>query len=130
MAMGMDWLPTLVEIAGQEAPEGIDGHSLMNTLQGKDEPAAADREYYFVRREGGPVYGGKTIEALRKGDWKLLQDNPFAPQELYNLKNDPREEYDMISKAPKVLNELRAALRKHIQIGGAVPWQAPEGKQP
>lgn len=129
LSMGMDWLPTIVEAAGQKAPEGIDGHSLLNTLLGKEDPVTSDRDYYFVRREGGPQYGGKTIEALRKGEWKLLQDSPFAPQELYNLKNDPREEYDMVTKAPKILNEMRAALRVHVQIGGAVPWQPPQKDQ-
>jgi arylsulfatase A-like enzyme len=127
IALGMDWFPTIVEAAGQKPPDGIDGHSLLGTLLGTDPETGAKGEYYFVRREGGPQYGGKTIEALRKGDWKLLQDSPFAPQELYNLKDDPREEYDMATKAPKVMNELRAALRVHVQIGGAVPWQAPEG---
>ncbi|HSH92764.1 MAG TPA: N-acetylgalactosamine 6-sulfate sulfatase, partial [Roseimicrobium sp.] len=57
------------------------------------------------------------------GDWKLVQDNPFAPLELFNLKEDPMEATDRSSRDRKVFNEMSAALRKHIQRGGQVPWQ-------
>jgi arylsulfatase A-like enzyme len=42
-----------------------------------------------VRREGGPQYGGRSCEAIIRGDWKLMQNDPFSPMELYNLKADP-----------------------------------------
>ena len=58
--------------------------------RGQEQPETR-KDFYFVRREGGPAYAGKTIEALRQGDWKLLQDTPFTPLELYNLKDDPKE---------------------------------------
>ena len=60
----------------------------------------ADRDHYFVRREAGPAYGGKTIEALILGERKLLQDSPFAPRELYNLRLDPREMTNLAAKEP------------------------------
>lgn len=122
MALAMDLFPTVLEAAGCPIPEGIDGVSFLPTLLGEAQ-ADPPRELYFVRREGGPAYGGKTIEALREGDWKLLQDSPFAPQELYNLKDDPRETTDLADKRKPMLNRLRADLRRHIQRGGAVPWQ-------
>ncbi|HRH98668.1 MAG TPA: N-acetylgalactosamine 6-sulfate sulfatase, partial [Prosthecobacter sp.] len=82
------------------------------------------RDLYFVRREGGPAYGGKSYEALIRGDWKLMQNTPYSPLELYNLKNDPQEKNNLMGKAPKVFQELSTAMRKHVQIGGATPWQA------
>jgi arylsulfatase A-like enzyme len=85
-----------------------------------------ERSHYFIRREGGPQYGGKTIDAIIKGDWKLLQDNPFAAQELYNLKNDPQETTDLAARERKVALELSALLRKEGQRGGTVGWQRPE----
>lgn len=122
MALSMDIFPTLCEAAGVEPPPGIDGRSFLPVFSGQ-EPQQPEREAYFVRREGWDAYGGKTIEALRRGDWKLIQDSPFAPQELYNLKSDPGETTDLAKKEKKVLRELAAALRGHIQRGGAVPWQ-------
>jgi arylsulfatase A-like enzyme len=45
--------------------------------------------------------------------------------ELYNLKRDPQETTDLAAKEKAVVRELTAELRRHIQHGGQVPWQAP-----
>ncbi|WP_309715048.1 sulfatase-like hydrolase/transferase [Armatimonas sp.] len=118
----MDLFATSCAVAGVSIPAGIDGTSFLPTLRGEPEPPES-RAHYFVRREGGVAYGGKTIEALRRGEWKLLQDSPFAPQELYNLKADPLESTNLATKNPEVFRELAAALRRQIQQGATVPWQ-------
>jgi arylsulfatase A-like enzyme len=120
----MDIFATAAEVAGVKPAAGIDGVSFLPALLGGNAPEAP-REFYFVRREGGIAYGGKTIEALRRGDWKILQDSPFAPLELYNLANDPKETTDLAQEQRKMLRELDAALRLHVQRGGGVPWQPP-----
>jgi arylsulfatase A-like enzyme len=123
-ALSMDLFPTLCEAAKIAVPHGIDGRSVLPTLLGQQQPPL--REYWFWRRrEGGNHYAGKTIEAVRKGDWKLLQNSPFAPLELYDLGRDPQEQHDLASEHPEVLNDLAAALRKEIQRYGSVPWQPP-----
>lgn len=122
--LNFDIFPTFQELAGQKPRPGLDAVSLLPLLEGKDMPAG--RTLYFVRREGGPAYGGRSYEALIRGEWKLMQNDPFSPLELYNLKNDPQEQNNVRTKAPKVFNELSAALRKQIQEGGRVPWQKPE----
>jgi len=83
------------------------------------------RDLYFTRREGGRAYGGKTYEAIIRGDWKLLQNDPYSPLQLYNLKTDPQETEDLAATHPKRVNELSKVLRAHIQRGGATPWQKP-----
>lgn len=125
MALTMDMFPTALHAADVPPPAGIDGITLLPTLRGEAEPNSR-KNHYFVRREGGPAYGGKTIEAFRQGDWKLLQDSPFAPLELYNLSDDPRETTDLATKQRKVFLELSAELRRQIQRGAATPWQPPE----
>ena len=125
-ALTMDILPTALAAAGIDPPSELplDGVSFLPTLLGKEQTPL--REYWFFRRrEGGNRYAGKTIEAVRWGDWKLLQNSPFEPLELYNLKTDPREEHDLSKQSPQIFNQLSAQLRKEIQRYGAVPWQAP-----
>ena len=122
IALTMDMFPTALAAAGISPPGGIDGVSLLPTFLERPEPEPR-KFHYFIRREGGPDYGGKTIEALRSGDWKLLQDSPFAPLELYNLKADPLEKNNLAGKQREIRAKLDATLRRQIQIGGAVPWQ-------
>lgn len=121
-AVSMDIFATGCEAAGVNAPEGIDGVSFLPTLLGQAQEHAT-RDLYFVRREGGQLYCGKTIEALIRGEWKLVLNSPFAPMELYNLKNDPEETTDLAAKEKKILGELAAGLRLQVQRGGMVPWQ-------
>ena len=119
-----DLFPTFVELAGGQPSAELDAVSLVPLLKGEAMPEG--RELYFVRREGGPAYGGRSYESIIRGEWKLLQNDPYSPLELYNLKNDPQEKNNVRAKAPKVFNEMSTALRRHIQRGGATPWQPPE----
>jgi arylsulfatase A-like enzyme len=125
----MDLFATFAEAAGAKVPTNIDGVSFLPTLCGTPQPElapfASGRGLYFVRREGGPAYAGKTIEALIRGEWKLIQNSPFAPLELYNLRTDPQESRNRANDQKQVFNELSSALRKHIQDGGKTVWQEP-----
>jgi len=124
MAMSMDLFPTVCEAAGIKVPAGLDSVSILPTLEGKTQTPLR-KHWFFRRREGGNRYGGKTIEAVRSGDWKLLQNSPFAPLELYNLKTDPLEKENLAEKNRKKFNELSTLLRAEIQRYGSVPWQKP-----
>ena len=126
MVMSMDIFPTLLEAVGIEynGKDKLDSKSFLPTLLGESQDDLR-QHLFFSRREGGNRYGGKTIEAVIRGDWKLLQNSPFKPLELYNLKNDPPEQKELSKQAPKIFNELSSALRRQIQYYGEVPWQKP-----
>ncbi len=121
-ALTMDLYPTLVEAAGGEMNHAIAGKSFLPLLTG-DSMNEADRPLYFVRREGGTRYGGLTIQAVQFNNWKLLQNSPFAPQELYNLAEDPTESNNLIEQEEEKYKELNALLMQFVQAGGRVPWQ-------
>jgi arylsulfatase A-like enzyme len=124
-AMTMDLFPTICELAGATINHHIEGRSILPTLLGKKQEQLRG-EWFFTRREGGTRYQGKTIDAVIKGPWKLLQNSPYGPFELFNLADDPKETTDLSQKNRAKYNELSAALRKQIQREGAVPWQKPE----
>ena len=101
IAVTMDLFPTICAAAAAEWKQTIDGQSILPTLLGQ-EPLDVERDVFFHRREGNLRYAGLTIQALRRGDWKLVRNSPFAPVELYNLKDDPREQRDLSKEKPRV----------------------------
>ncbi len=118
-----DLFPTFVELAGAKPDSQLDAISLVPLFNGGT--IAKPRDLYFVRREGGNLYGGKSYEALIQNDWKLMRNDPFSPYELYNLKEDPKETNNLATKNRKIFEKLAAAMRHHVQRGGTSPWQAP-----
>ena len=121
LGITMDLLPTLCEIAGMKVTHEIDGKSLAPIwLQGaKGDP---NRTLIWVRREGNRRYQGRAYYAIRRGDWKLLQNTAFEPMQLVNLTNDPKEANPSPPNG-KVANELTRALMGHILKAGQIPWQ-------
>ena len=120
-----DLFPTALELAGVPLPTGLDARSLTPALEG-GALGTPNRDLYFVRREGGAKYMGKSYEALIQGDWKLMQNDPFSPLQLFNLKDDPQEKADLAKQTPQRVREMSHALRAHIQAGGSAPWEKPE----
>lgn len=125
-ALSMDLFPTLLAAAGAAAPAGIDGHNLLPTLLGQTQPPRRGPVYY-LRREGGVEFGGKTIEALFDGRWKLVCDNSYGPRQLFDLSADPYETRDLAATERATFARVDAQLRRQLQRGGQTPWQPPEG---
>jgi len=120
VALTMDIFPTVCAAAGVDVTHEIDGVSFLPTLLGRNQPDE-DRFLFWVRREGGR-YGGQAYYAARYGDFKLVQNSPFEPLELYNLAADPKEEKPLGRNHP-MYRRLFTALQNHISKAGAVPWQ-------
>jgi len=120
VALTMDLFPTVCEGAGAEFSHEVDGRSFLPTLLGNVQPPE-ERLLFWMRRDGGP-HAGLAYYAVRHGDWKLLQDGPDQPLQLFHLKSDPREERPVKDK-PQVFALLRAALPNHVIQAGAAPWQ-------
>ena len=98
----------------------IDGMSLLRTITGQ--PQVTDnRVVYFMRREGGR-YGGMCYYATRQGQYKLVQNTPFEPMQLFNLETDPREQIPLETSSEK-FEYLRYRQSQHIREAGKIPWQ-------
>ena len=120
IAITMDLFPTICDAAGASVTHKIDGRSILPILLDRDRHEG-ERLLFWVRREGGH-YGGRAYYAARYGDYKLVQNSPFEPMELYNLKDDPKEQRPLGNKH-RMYRQLFTALRDHIIEAGAVPWQ-------
>jgi len=103
-----DWLPTACELAGVDAPEGIDGLSYVPMLVGQPQPS---HEYLFWS------YGPK--KAVRKGKWKAVIPGRDEPLELYDLDSDIGEQADLASQHP----DLVAEMKRVIEISTKRPEQ-------
>lgn len=123
LGLTMDLFPTLCEIAGVTINHEIDGISLTPGIQGKKQ-ITDDRTVFFVRREGGG-YGGLCYYAARKGKYKLLQNTPFEPLQLFDIVSDPYEKQPLDENSEE-FRDLKYNLSQHIRKSGAIPWQAEE----
>lgn len=86
-----DFMATVAELAGVQAPVGIDGHSLAPLLTGNG--IQRKRDYLiFEHHEGdGPDGNGLNPRwAIIRGDYKLIEFSNNE-QRLYNLATDPDE---------------------------------------
>ena len=101
-----DFLPTACEVAGVEAPDGIDGISYLPALEGREGPQHDYLYFEYPERDGQ--------QALRTKRWKVVRNHlkrgepTFA---LYDLEADPGESEDVSAQHPEIANELRAVLR-------------------
>jgi arylsulfatase A-like enzyme len=124
--MGMDFMPTIADIAGIPIEHEIDGASLKDIWLngGKSNP---NRTMIWVRREGNRNYQGRAYYAIRQGKWKLFQNTPFEPMKLVDLEADMTEKNPQPAKG-KVADQLMNELMVHIQKAGKTPWQKPTDK--
>lgn len=103
----VDIMPTILEILGIK-PEGffIEGASLVHFLTGEDKDMKRDlyceSQYPKLNLNWAPLEGIVTFDG-----WKYI----YAPKpELYNLKEDPQEKKNLLSKNPQKAKSLHGRL--------------------
>jgi arylsulfatase A-like enzyme len=128
IAMLMDWFPTACEAANVDVSQEIEGRSILPLLFG-DSLDFRDRSYYWVRREGGEWCGhrylGQAYHAVRRGNMKLLHNDPFAPLEMYDMSKDPMEKYDLSKSDHGEMRELCRFMQRQVLKAGAIRWGKP-----
>jgi arylsulfatase A-like enzyme len=98
-----DMLPTFCDMAGVNAPDSIDGISLLPTLLGKPQRPHDYLYWEFTER------GGK--QAIRMGDMKAVRNNVSANRdaeiELYDLAEDLGETTNIAAQHPDIVKQMK-----------------------
>jgi len=123
----IDILPTLAFAIDVPLPEKkIDGVNIYPLLEGDFSGSPRDEFYYYYRRN--------SLEAVRKGNWKLVFNHPGRTYEgfqpgadgmpgevnewspfkggLYDLRRDPGERYDVSESYPEIVERLEHLAQK------------------
>ena len=122
LASTIDILPTLAAITNSSLPEKkIDGVNILPLMLGDEDANPRKTFLYYYRKN--------SLEAIRKGNWKLVFAHPgrtysgFKPgvdgfpgstnenfdfeEGLYDLSRDPGERYNVKEYYPEVVAELK-----------------------
>lgn len=142
LASTIDILPTLAAITQAPLPEKkIDGVNILPLMLGDENANPRETFLYYYRKN--------SLEAVRKGNWKLVFAHPgrtyigFKPgadgfpgsvtenfqheEGLYDLRRDPGERYDVKEYYPEVVTELKKIAEEARQdLGDDI--QKAEGK--
>lgn len=105
----VDFYPTFMELAGAGLPpdQAFDGISILSQLKGSS--GKKDRAIYWHY----PVYHHEVpMGAIRKGNWKLVENFQTNEIELYNLEEDIGEENNLAEQNPGKRNELLTQLQE------------------
>jgi arylsulfatase A-like enzyme len=99
----IDVAPTILSAASIPAPPSFQGRNLMAGDQAAGHPVYAESLYTYDAFRWAP------LRSLREGDYKYIE----APRpELYNLRDDPHEQINLVRKNTAKAQELRVRLGK------------------
>lgn len=123
LASSIDIMPTIAEITGASLPEHkIDGVSILQLLTGNFNTSPRHIFYYYYRQN--------SLEGVQMDYWKLVLPHPCISYtgvdpgkdgwpgktsnvtvdklELYDLRRDPGERYDVAGMYPEMVKKLQA----------------------
>ncbi|GIX00081.1 MAG: sulfatase [Pirellulaceae bacterium] len=126
LAIGTDFFPTLIELAGGTPPEGLDGISLVPALRGEQ---LVDRALFWHYPHYGNQ-GGEPSAIMRHGSWKLIHYYEDGRNELYNVEDDIGEQHDVAAVHPQRVQSMWRELHSWLeQVGAVFPTPNPRFDQ-
>lgn len=92
-----DFLPTCCDLLGIEAPDDIDGISILPTLL-EQQKKQKQHEYLYWELQGQ--------QAVRMGRWKAVRLKPNQKIQLYDLDKDIGEQNDVAGVRPEIVTKM------------------------
>ena len=116
----VDVMPTLLEMSGLRAPEGVQGRSLQPLLRGagatpasggwKRRPLIAEKQPFSDTDHPNAT----EAYAIMDGKWKLIQNVARPPEkpefELFDFYADPLDQINLASSHPDVVAKMAKEL--------------------
>jgi arylsulfatase A-like enzyme len=96
MTLNIDIAPTLLDLAGIDVPDCMQGNSVVSLLHGND--LNWRKEWLYEHTvSGGGVRGLVNVQGVRTHDWKYIrypkQETQF--EQLFHLKDDALEQNNL-----------------------------------
>lgn len=122
----VDVLPTLLELAGVDAPSDLDGLSLLPLLTEADADTRAelfDARPLFAHRKQRRGIEGQPMWAVMQGRWKLVHDEFTGTTALYDTVADGHEQHDLAAAQPERVAQMLSLRASHAARGSLGPGQ-------
>jgi arylsulfatase len=118
-----DIMPTLLDVAGAQAPEAIDGRDVL-PVQGQSVLALfsgkSEKAYAGANRVGYELF---SFKAFIDGRWKIVRmPKPLGTGEweLFDLSKDPAEIHDLSAEQPDKLQDMVALWEQYKKENGVL----------
>lgn len=113
-----DLMPTMLDIAGVEAPDDLQGRSLMPLIRGeardwRDVSYIENETHNIMRDSNAEPRARRRQRAVFDGRFKLIVEKGEVI--LFDLETDPEERFNVTDKHPDEVSRLAGRLRTEAQ---------------
>jgi len=112
IVLSIDLAPTMLALAGIEAPESMQGENMMSLVNNQSLPWRSHFYYQHTYNTDPPRSPIAESEGIRTARWKFIRYPQIDPvyEQLFDLESDPFERNNLVSdeQHSPTLNKLRA----------------------
>lgn len=110
IVIGMDIMPTLMDLAIDTTMPNVDGQSYKPVMSGQE--SWSDRTIFWYKDKARPYSTGDSkCTAMRSANWKLLHFYEKDIYELYDLSKDISEEHNLAESNLAQLSKMKEDMR-------------------
>lgn len=124
MVLNIDLAPTILELAGVEIPQEMQGKSWKKLLESDETPKDWRTSFFYTYFFERP-FRVPSVTAVRTTKGKLIQ-YPYHPEwtELFDLESDPYETKNLLND-PSALELKQALAREYDRLRAEVGYHLP-----